>query len=138
MFASVWLDLSKSKRILIYATSSISDYKVENRTEKSAKLKAFAVGSFHNHFTLATEQETKKKYVQAIDGIRKVQVNHVLLKSTLNLHFRVLSLSIYTVQGDSISEKMLALMMRRLESASHYWSTVIKVCLCQIWPHRRA
>lgn len=72
--------------VLFYAKSSLFCYKVENRTENSTKLKAFAVGSFHNHFTLATEQETKQKYVQAIDGIRKVQVNLILLIYSLNFH----------------------------------------------------
>lgn len=48
---------------------------VENRAEKSIKLKAFAVATFHNHFAIPSEQETRKKYVQAIESVRKVQVH---------------------------------------------------------------
>lgn len=46
---------------------------VENRTEKAEKLKAFAIGQFHNHFSLKSDRDAKLKYTNAVACVRDVQ-----------------------------------------------------------------
>lgn len=46
---------------------------VENRTEKAEKLKAFAVGQFHNHFSLKSDRDAKQKYINAVTCVKDVQ-----------------------------------------------------------------
>lgn len=46
---------------------------VENRTEKAEKLKAFAVGQFHNHFSLKSDRDAKQKYMNAVACVKDVQ-----------------------------------------------------------------
>lgn len=46
---------------------------VENRTEKAEKLKAFAVGQFHNHFSLKSDRDAKQKYINAVACVKDVQ-----------------------------------------------------------------
>lgn len=46
---------------------------VENRTEKAEKLKAFAVGQFHNHFSLKSDRDAKQKYTNAVACVKNVQ-----------------------------------------------------------------
>ncbi|XP_055321348.1 coiled-coil domain-containing protein 93 isoform X2 [Sitodiplosis mosellana] len=46
---------------------------VENRAEKAAKLNAFAVGQFHNHFSLKTEQEQRQKFLNATERVKEIQ-----------------------------------------------------------------
>lgn len=46
---------------------------MENRAEKAAKLNAFAVGQFHNHFSLKSEQEQRQKFLNATDRIKEIQ-----------------------------------------------------------------
>lgn len=46
---------------------------MENRAEKAAKLNAFAVSQFHNHFTLKTEQEQRQKFFNATERVKEVQ-----------------------------------------------------------------
>lgn len=46
---------------------------VETRAEKSSKLKAFAIGQFHNHFRLESDRDAQQTYVRAVDGVRQAQ-----------------------------------------------------------------
>lgn len=46
---------------------------VENRAEKAAKLNAFAVSQFHNHFALKTETEQRQKFFNATERVKEVQ-----------------------------------------------------------------
>lgn len=46
---------------------------MENRAEKAAKLNAFAVGQFHNHFSLKSEQEQRQKFINATERIKEIQ-----------------------------------------------------------------
>lgn len=46
---------------------------VENRTEKAEKLKAFAVGQFHNHFSFKSDRDAKQKYTNAVTCVKDVQ-----------------------------------------------------------------
>lgn len=46
---------------------------VENRADKSDRLKAFAVGQFHNAFRLESERGQQQRYVRASEGVRQVQ-----------------------------------------------------------------
>lgn len=46
---------------------------MENRAEKAAKLNAFAVNQFHNHFALKTEQEQRQKFFNATERVKEVQ-----------------------------------------------------------------
>lgn len=46
---------------------------VENRTEKAEKLKAFAVGQFHNHFSLKADRDAKQRYTNAVSCVKDVQ-----------------------------------------------------------------
>lgn len=45
---------------------------MENRVEKAEKLKAFAVGQFHNHFALKSDIETKQKAINATKCVKNV------------------------------------------------------------------
>lgn len=47
---------------------------VENRMEKAEKLKSFAIGQFHNHFTLKSDFDVKQKYANATTCIKEIQV----------------------------------------------------------------
>lgn len=46
---------------------------VENRMEKAEKLKAFAIGQFHNHFSLKSDRDAKQKYTNAVACVKDVQ-----------------------------------------------------------------
>ena len=50
---------------------------VENRAEKAEKLKAFAIGQFHNHFSLKSDRDAKERYLNAADCIKEIQVGCV-------------------------------------------------------------
>lgn len=45
---------------------------VENRAEKAEKLKAFAIGQFHNHFSLKSDRDAKQRYTNAVNGVKDV------------------------------------------------------------------
>lgn len=49
---------------------------VENRAEKAEKLKAFALGQFHNHFSLKSDRDFREKYVNATQCVKETQVSH--------------------------------------------------------------
>lgn len=48
----------------------------QNRAEKSERLKAFAIGQFHNHFALKSDQDSKEKYINGSSCVRHIQVNN--------------------------------------------------------------
>lgn len=48
-------------------------FQVENRNEKAEKLNTFAIGQFHNHFNLQSEQESTQKYLNAIERVKDIQ-----------------------------------------------------------------
>lgn len=49
-------------------------FQVENRAEKAEKLKIFALGQFHNHFSLKSDRESREKYLNSVECIKDVQV----------------------------------------------------------------
>jgi CCDC93, coiled-coil domain len=46
---------------------------VENRSERADKLKRFAVGQFHNEFTLESDRQQKEKNLKVLANVQKVQ-----------------------------------------------------------------
>uniref|UniRef100_A0A0K8TQD0 Coiled-coil domain-containing protein 93 n=1 Tax=Tabanus bromius TaxID=304241 RepID=A0A0K8TQD0_TABBR len=46
---------------------------VENRAERAEKLKAFAIGEFHNDFQFKTDKETVEKNRNILENIKRVQ-----------------------------------------------------------------
>jgi CCDC93, coiled-coil domain len=46
---------------------------VENRTERAEKLKQFAIGQFHNEFTLESDRQQKEKNLKVLTNVQKVQ-----------------------------------------------------------------
>jgi hypothetical protein len=52
---------------------------VENRAEKAEKLKRFAIGQFHNEFTLESDKLQKEKNLKILRNVQKVQVKMFFL-----------------------------------------------------------
>lgn len=49
-------------------------FQVENRAEKAEKLKLFALGQFHNHFSLKSDRDSRNRYLNSLSCVKDVQV----------------------------------------------------------------
>lgn len=47
----------------------------QNRAEKAERLKAFAIGQFHNYFALKSDQDSKEKYINGTSCVQHIQVH---------------------------------------------------------------
>lgn len=48
----------------------------QNRAEKAERLKAFAIGQFHNYFALKSDQDSKEKYINGTSCVQHIQVHN--------------------------------------------------------------